>query len=55
MAQPLASGRWQLWPLLAFLLLYNPHPLWGFNHSFGISCVRAARGAALEGGGGGSD
>jgi hypothetical protein len=32
-----AGGRWRLWPLLAFLLLYNRIFLWGFvNYLFGI-------------------
>jgi hypothetical protein len=32
-----AVGRWSLWPLLAFLLLYNRIFLWGFlNYLFGI-------------------
>ena len=47
-----ASGRWQLWPLLAFLLLYNRILLWGFlNYLFGIgvALVGAAAWLALEG------
>ena len=32
-----ATGAWSLWPLLAFLLLYNRIFLWGFvNYLFGI-------------------
>ena len=32
-----ATGRWRLWPLLAFLLLYNRILLWGFiNYLFGL-------------------
>jgi hypothetical protein len=32
-----ATGGWRLWPLLAFLLLYNRILLWGFvNYLFGI-------------------
>jgi hypothetical protein len=32
-----ATGVWRLWPLLAFLLLYNRIFLWGFvNYLFGI-------------------
>jgi hypothetical protein len=32
-----AAGVWRLWPLLAFLLLYNRIFLWGFvNYLFGI-------------------
>ncbi len=31
------TGRWRLWPLVAFLLLYNRIFLWGFvNYLFGI-------------------
>ncbi|MBV8455756.1 MAG: hypothetical protein JO122_03965, partial [Acetobacteraceae bacterium] len=41
-----AAGRWRLWPLLAFLLLYNRIFLWGFlNYLFGIGI--ALCGAAL--------
>ncbi len=40
------TGRWRLWPLLAFLLLYNRIFLWGFlNYLFGIGI--ALVGAAL--------
>src|SRR5665213_3044529 len=32
-----ATGRWRMWPLLAFLLLYNRSFLWGFiNYLFGL-------------------
>jgi hypothetical protein len=32
-----ATGTWRMWPLLAFLLLYNRIFLWGFlNYLFGI-------------------
>jgi len=32
-----ATGAWRVWPLLAFLLLYNRIFLWGFvNYLFGI-------------------
>jgi hypothetical protein len=32
-----ATGRWRLWPLLGFLLLYNRILLWGFlNYLFGV-------------------
>ncbi len=47
-----ATGGWQLWPLLAFLLLYNRILLWGFlNYLFGIgvALVGAAAWLALEG------
>jgi hypothetical protein len=41
-----AAGRWRLWPLLAFLLLYNRMFLWGFlNYLFGVGI--ALCGAAL--------
>jgi hypothetical protein len=41
-----ATGVWRLWPLLAFLLLYNRMFLWGFlNYLFGIGVALA--GAAL--------
>lgn len=41
-----ATGDWRLWPLLAFLLLYNRTFLWGFlNYLFGIGV--ALLGAAL--------
>jgi hypothetical protein len=41
-----ASGSWRLWPLLAFLLLYNRTFLWGFlNYLFGVGV--ALGGAAL--------
>jgi hypothetical protein len=40
------TGVWRLWPLLAFLLLYNRTFLWGFlNYLFGIGVALA--GAAL--------
>jgi hypothetical protein len=33
----IATGRWRLWPLLAFLLLYDRILLWGFlNYLFGL-------------------
>jgi hypothetical protein len=42
----LTTGVWRLWPLLAFLLLYNRMFLWGFlNYLFGIGVALA--GAAL--------
>ena len=42
----LATGVWRMWPLLAFLLLYNRMFLWGFlNYLFGIGVAIA--GAAL--------
>ena len=47
-----AAGGWRLWPLLAFLLLYNRILLWGFlNYLFGIgvALVGAAAWLALEG------
>jgi len=32
-----ATGRWRMWPLLAFLLLYDRILLWGFiNYLFGL-------------------
>ncbi len=32
------SGEWRMWPLLAFLLLYNRILLWGFlNYLFGLA------------------
>lgn len=41
-----ASGGWRLWPLLAFLFLYNRIFLWGFlNYLFGVGV--ALCGAAL--------
>ena len=41
-----ATGEWRLWPLLAFLLIYNRMFLWGFlNYLFGIGVALA--GAAL--------
>jgi len=41
-----ATGVWRMWPLLAFLLLYNRMFLWGFlNYLFGIGVALA--GAAL--------
>jgi hypothetical protein len=41
-----ATGTWRMWPLLAFLLLYNRMFLWGFlNYLFGIGVALA--GAAL--------
>ena len=37
-----ATGAWRLWPLLAFLLLYNRMFLWGFlNYLFGIGVALA--------------
>ncbi|HXO89650.1 MAG TPA: hypothetical protein VN849_02560, partial [Stellaceae bacterium] len=47
-----ATGGWRLWPLLAFLLLYNRILLWGFlNYLFGIgvALVGTAAWLALEG------
>ncbi len=47
----LVSGGWRLWPLLAFLLLYNRILLWGFlNYLFGIgvALVGTAAWLALE-------
>jgi hypothetical protein len=42
----IATGDWRLWPLLAFLLLYNRIFLWGFiNYLFGVGV--ALCGAAL--------
>ena len=42
----LGTGEWRMWPLLAFLLLYNRTFLWGFlNYLFGIGVALA--GAAL--------
>jgi hypothetical protein len=42
----LATGMWRIWPLLAFLLLYNRMFLWGFlNYLFGIGVALA--GSAL--------
>jgi hypothetical protein len=46
-----ATGGWRLWPLLAFLLLYNRVFLWGFiNYLFGIGIAlgAAASWLALE-------
>ena len=46
------AGGWRLWPLLAFVLLYNRILLWGFlNYLFGIgiALVGAASWLALEG------
>jgi hypothetical protein len=46
-----ATGGWRLWPLLAFLLLYNRILLWGFlNYLFGIgvALVGEASWLALE-------
>ena len=46
-----ATGGWRLWPLLAFLLLYNRILLWGFlNYLFGIgiALVGTASWLALE-------
>jgi len=38
----LATWAWRLWPLLAFLLLYNRMFLWGFvNYLFGIGVALA--------------
>lgn len=37
-----ATGTWRMWPLLAFLLLYNRIFLWGFlNYLFGIGVAFA--------------
>jgi hypothetical protein len=37
-----AAGAWRMWPLLAFLLLYNRVFLWGFvNYLFGIGIALA--------------
>ena len=37
-----ATGAWRMWPLLAFLLLYNRMFLWGFlNYLFGIGVALA--------------
>ena len=47
-----ATGTWRMWPLLAFLLLYNRMFLWGFlNYLFGIGVALAgtALWLALEG------
>ena len=47
-----ASGGWRLWPLLAFLFLYNRIFLWGFlNYLFGVGVALcgAASWLALEG------
>jgi hypothetical protein len=47
-----ATGSWRLWPLLAFLLLYNRILLWGFlNYLFGIGVALGGTAAwlALEG------
>ncbi len=47
-----ATGAWRMWPLLAFLLLYNRMFLWGFlNYLFGIGVALAgtALWLALEG------
>jgi hypothetical protein len=46
-----ASGGWRLWPLLAFLFLYNRTFLWGFlNYLFGVGVALcgAASWLALE-------
>jgi hypothetical protein len=46
-----ATGGWRLWPMLAFLLLYNRILLWGFlNYLFGIgvALVGTASWLALE-------
>jgi hypothetical protein len=46
-----ATGSWRLWPLLAFLFLYNRTFLWGFlNYLFGvgIALCGAASWLALE-------
>jgi hypothetical protein len=41
-----ATGGWRMWPLAAFLLLYNRTFLWGFlNYLFGLGA--ALNGAAL--------
>jgi hypothetical protein len=38
-----ATGKWRLWPLLAFLLLYNRVLLWGFvNYLFGVGVALGA-------------
>jgi hypothetical protein len=47
-----ATGFWRIWPLLAFLLLYNRVFLWGFlNYLFGVGVALAgtALWLALEG------
>jgi hypothetical protein len=37
-----ATGAWRMWPLLAFLLLYNRTFLWGFlNYLFGLGVALA--------------
>jgi hypothetical protein len=37
-----ATGAWRIWPLIAFLLLYNRMFLWGFlNYLFGIGVALA--------------
>jgi hypothetical protein len=43
-----ATGVWRLWPLLAFLLLYNRTFLWGFlNYLFGLGFALAGIAAWL--------
>jgi hypothetical protein len=47
-----ATGGWRLWPLAAFLLLYNRTFLWGFlNYLFGLGAALIGLGLwlALEG------
>jgi hypothetical protein len=47
-----ATGCWRLWPLLAFLLLYNRILLWGFvNYLFGVGVALCGTASwlALEG------
>jgi len=47
----LVTGTWRMWPLLAFLLLYNRTFLWGFlNYLFGVgvALVGTALWLALE-------
>ncbi len=47
-----ATGGWRLWPLAAFLLLYNRTFLWGFlNYLFGLGAALLGLGLwlALEG------
>jgi hypothetical protein len=37
-----ATGMWRMWPLIAFLLLYNRMFLWGFlNYLFGVGIALA--------------
>lgn len=43
-----ASGRWSLWPLLAFLFLFSRTFLWGFlNYLFGLGLALVALAAWL--------